>query len=173
MPRREAHEQLDVSRLIETDENQVISRIILVAGHPHQHINHWYIYFEVEERFVRLNMSAAWVPGQPGRKKGKLIVDSVDYNALTSGVRRESFYIRGQPTVGDLLDLVQQNRREYYVYTDTGQGCRHWCRTVLDDFLEAGVIKRKEYSKGVAALQNLWNASGNGTPREIQRGVFE
>lgn len=77
-------------------------------------------------------------------------------------------------TIGAALRLVLEKRRDAYRNeSETGSGCRHWCRTVLGDLEAAGWIREGRGGKALNEVVQLAKEYGLNVPTDPEpRGGF-
>ena len=86
--------------------------------------NHWSVYLLVKGGgSVRLNMATN---DRAGDDNGVFTVTRHAYALTTSAVRHFDFAVAKDVTVGRILRLIGEKRRQRYRMTPTGVGCRHW-----------------------------------------------
>ncbi|EHY60709.1 hypothetical protein ABEF92_000304 [Exophiala dermatitidis] len=100
--------------------------------------NHWSIYLIIKGGgSVRLNMET---DPTPGKHEGIFKVTRHQYEMTTSCVRHWDCPATDNITVGRILKLIGEKRRNRYRMTPTGVGCRHWVLTIIGDLVNAGYI---------------------------------
>ena len=86
--------------------------------------NHWSIYLLLENnnRSVRMNMMA-----ESDNPKGTLEWSpNLDYTLSTSAIRHWDYPFMSGVTVANVYDLIMGNRRDQYMMSGGGSGCRWW-----------------------------------------------
>ncbi|KAG2341814.1 hypothetical protein BDR05DRAFT_964849 [Suillus weaverae] len=68
--------------------------------------------------------------GQDSRTGVLSVTESLDESSLLMFLR---MLLTTDSTVESLLDLLESNGRNRFLYDSTGSGCRFWCYTVLSD----------------------------------------
>ncbi|KAF9240403.1 hypothetical protein BU15DRAFT_73995 [Melanogaster broomeanus] len=101
---------------------------------------HWRIFISCVSQgrsmtHVKLDLS----PGGDG-STGVLIVNEIPYEISATSVAAVSEVATAGITVDGLLDMLKRNGRNRYRFDDSGSGCRFWCRTVLADLENGGLV---------------------------------
>ncbi|KAH9838667.1 uncharacterized protein C8Q71DRAFT_752405 [Rhodofomes roseus] len=133
-----------------TDEGRTSAVLaITIAGTPvnpadPDSVLHWIIYYDIGPgRAIKFDMLPG---GGPDGMTGCLQVVVCDATAARAQELAASFTAETaapEPVTGQrILDLLLDapRRRNRYKYDETGSGCRFWCRTVLEDLEEAGIV---------------------------------
>ncbi|KAK6348254.1 hypothetical protein TWF718_006061 [Orbilia javanica] len=162
------------------DENLITKKAFLAAGLvAGGRTNHWRIYLEVpgnrqhQERFIRLDMAMGQVDGDGNALKGQLVIKSVSYLPANAETKLQTISLDTEPTVGDIIATIVNKRREYYLYHESGQGCRWWCSVVLEDLHDAGYIRSGDLREAREVLRYLWSSSRRRQEKPMREGTFE
>jgi hypothetical protein len=76
-------------------------------------------------------------------------------------------------TVGDVLSLILNNKRDLYSLNSDGSGCRFWCLTVIRNLEEAGFVAPGSVTHVEDYLLELHHRIGNyWVPYPIYQGTF-
>ncbi|KAG2365545.1 hypothetical protein BDR07DRAFT_1329159 [Suillus spraguei] len=138
-------------RLSEAAQQAVVQHYTIsgspVNGTDPNSVLHWRIFVQCtllgdSSRIVMLDM----MPGQDGRT-GVLAVSEAPDESSQRSVADASEDATIDTTVKSLLDLLESNGRNRFLYDSTGSGCRFWCHIVLGDlekrrFISDGAISR-------------------------------
>ncbi|KAF9240405.1 hypothetical protein BU15DRAFT_61422 [Melanogaster broomeanus] len=101
---------------------------------------HWKIFVNcASEGQSTTNVKLDLSPGQDGAV-GVLIVNETPYENSVTSTASVSEVATAGITVGGLLAMLERNGRNRYKYDDSGSGCRFWCRTVLEDLENGGLV---------------------------------
>ncbi|KAF5871212.1 uncharacterized protein Bfra_007725 [Botrytis fragariae] len=77
--------------------------------------------------------------------------------------------------VGHVLELVKKKRRNEYQLARSGLGCRHWVKTVIRDFNDAGFISSSSTLTTEDAINGLrynYSKGKDPEPEKIDPGTF-
>ncbi|KFY41077.1 hypothetical protein V495_05055 [Pseudogymnoascus sp. VKM F-4514 (FW-929)] len=141
--------------------------------------NHWSIFLLLagRTRSVRLNMSN--VDGSD--ELGTFGVTDHDYLLSFSHLSYFDFTVVPGKKVHEFCDLIVNKRRNRYVMTGLGNGCRHWVWYLFNDFLKNHyfAVPEQDY-RGLSAqfyrrLALKYHRDGNKVytfPSEIEMGQF-
>ena len=70
------------------------------------------------------------------------------------------------------MEVIMQNGRDRYIFTEEGEGCRFWICTMIKDLEAAGKIDKGSALVAVRTLSYYWVSSSEGTLREMEAGQF-
>ena len=86
--------------------------------------NHWSIFLITSWGSVRLHM----LPRFPTSEDitGQLVVAALSYSHSHSAIREWDVAATLPVTVGEVLALLYGNKRDQYMMTANGTGCRYW-----------------------------------------------
>ena len=95
---------------------------------------------------------------------GVLFLSEKSYAHSDHPAHRRQFLITGNPTVGDVLDLIvnaDENNvtLDCYKLSPTGQGCAYWIYKFMERIEEAGYIERGEAAAVFDEIQWYWARS--------------
>ncbi|OJD12271.1 hypothetical protein AJ78_07100 [Emergomyces pasteurianus Ep9510] len=138
--------------------------------------NHWSIYLilEGEKSSVRLNMFLA----DGGHEYGTFSVTQHAYAVSDSMLAYFDYRVCADLKVGHCLQLIQEKGRAGYRMTGSGNGCRHWVRTVFLDLAEKKytLLSDDESNQFMQRIQNRYHRNKQGQveqiPDEMEIGEF-
>ncbi|KAI0316344.1 hypothetical protein OF83DRAFT_1084336 [Amylostereum chailletii] len=123
-----------------------------VGGDGQPPANHWTISLQVgSNSSVRIDM----VPGEPGRP-GMVVLQNKSYDLTTKRTCAVSAEVTTGTTVASILSLIINKKRDNYVYSPLGEGCRFWVSTVVSDLASEGVILLDKANEAQSALAQYW-----------------
>ncbi|KAF7935314.1 uncharacterized protein EAE97_008221 [Botrytis byssoidea] len=121
---------------------------------------------------VRLNMTKTSADATMGTYEIKYC----SYQRTNSSLRDFDLTATSQGlTVGHVLQLIEKKKRDEYQLARSGLGCRHWVKTVIRDFNDAGFISSSSPLTTEDAVNGLrYNYSKGKNPEleEIDPGTF-
>jgi hypothetical protein len=93
---------------------------------------------------------------------GVLFLSEKNYGYSARGAYQRRSSIMGNPTVGDVLDLIfntdENNiKLDCYKLSPTGQGCAYWVYKLMERIERAGYIERGEAGATFEDIQWLWD----------------
>lgn len=138
---------------------------VSVVAHEATGVNqHWRLYFKAEPDSVCVDMSV-------GVDSGVLIVSLHDYTESNSAVKTIDVTMRASGTkVSAFLDVITGSGYERYNFTNDGQGCRHWVKTVVRAFSSKGLIDSGNLGEIEAAMGKVW--PGGAEAPAMAEGTF-
>ena len=132
-------------------------RTLAYAG---QQYNHWVAFLEVNSGLsVKVDMTQFEYS-----EMGVLVLSQKSYACSDHVAHRRQFSTTGNPTVGDILDLIftadENNvKLDCYKMFPTGQGCAYWTYKFMEKIEEAGYIERGEAAVVFDEIQWYWDSS--------------
>ena len=92
---------------------------------------------------------------------GVLFLSEEDYGYSPSSAYRRRSLVMGNPTVGDVLDLIfatdESNiKLDRYKLSPTGQGCAYWVYKLMERIERAGYIEHGESEAVFEDIQWFW-----------------
>jgi hypothetical protein len=134
--------------------------------------NHWGAFLQIgQDRSVRVDMAADY--GYDGRR-GKIHISSKSYSHTNHDVMTLSFDLQQTRTVQQIFELINNNGRDRYRFTEEIEGCRYWIWVFICDLQAAGIINADSGDRTWAAVSFYWKyPQGSGSdPREVKPGQF-
>ncbi|KAG1874896.1 hypothetical protein F4604DRAFT_1512905, partial [Suillus subluteus] len=133
---------------------------------------HWKIFVQCtlpddNSRIVTLDM----MPGQDSRT-GVLAVTEVPDESSQSSVADVPEDAATDITVKSLLDLLEYNGRNRFLYDSTGSGCRFWCHTVLGDLEGRRLVRGGAISRFDAYVAEQSQENHTWFPLPTREGTF-
>lgn len=133
-------------KLLRTEDRKPSLRTVALVGAPADRMKddgvlHWTFLIGLGgPKHVVIDMPPAGVDG----RMGVLILRSLDTTEHLNDIT-DTFESSPGPqlhggTIQRILDLLLENGRNRYCYTDNGSGCRHWCEEVLSDLEKAEIV---------------------------------
>ncbi|KKA24800.1 hypothetical protein T310_1159 [Rasamsonia emersonii CBS 393.64] len=136
---------------------------------------HWALLFQYEvEACVRVEMAQGY--GANGRE-GKIHLSNVkpfDASPASNwgGHIVQLFYTRNFPSVQDFIDVIVNEGRERYTFTEEGEGSRFWAATVIKDFTKAKLLPKDSGEEIMKAISFDWSGPNIYDPRPVREGTF-
>lgn len=132
--------------------------------------NHWASFLQLQNGgSVRLDMIPGY--GSDGQR-GKLVVSSKPYDSTDNSIKTVTFSTLNAPTAKTITDLITQNGRERYNFTEVWEGCRFWIYTLISDLETAGIVSAGSRQETWEAVSNYWRYPSGSEPRTVARGAF-
>lgn len=132
--------------------------------------NHWTMFLEVSRsRSVKVDMNPG---GGIDLLLGSIQLDSKDYDMSDRATKYITIAPECEFTVGDVITVMMENRRDQYTFTKEGEGCRYWMCTVVTDLAHAGKIPIESVTDVVRILRSYWASPSAETPRDMDAGIF-
>ena len=116
--------------------------------------NHWSILLTLSTWDLS-SVEVEVTPNEPG-EPGMVVVESKDYVFTGNYTKTVSVDASEGITVADVLNLIIQKKRDYYIFAPDGEGCRFWLYTIADDFAGANFIGSINALEVQSALVMYW-----------------
>lgn len=132
--------------------------------------NHWSLFLTTGEQ------SSVHIDAVPnmGGQPGMIILENKRYAVTNSGTYVVSMVAPARLTVGDVLSIIIENKRDRYIFHPTMEGCRYWLATLANDLAVNRVIDPQALQTVTTALGYYWPYP-TGTvpsPRQIYPGTY-
>ncbi|KAG2035073.1 hypothetical protein BDR03DRAFT_1093441 [Suillus americanus] len=163
-------------RLSDATQQAVVQRYTM-SGSPVNEADpnsvlHWRICLQctlpdVDSRIVTLDM----MPGQDSRTGVLAVTEAPDElsQTIVADVPEDA---TTDITVKSLLDLLESNGRNRFLYDSTGSGCRFWCHTVLGDLERRRLVPDGAISRFDAYVAEQSQENPARFPLPTREGTF-
>ncbi|KAF2786251.1 hypothetical protein K505DRAFT_368390 [Melanomma pulvis-pyrius CBS 109.77] len=132
--------------------------------------NHWAAFLQLtDSTSVSLDMAPGY--GSDGQR-GKIQVASKDYVHTQNAIKSVMFPTTGAYTVSDIINLITQNGREKYTFTEAWEGCRYWIYTFISDLEAAGIIPAGSGQTTWGVVSYYWRNPSGYELRTVAQGTF-
>src|SRR6266436_2313163 len=109
--------------------------------------NHWSLFLSFSDSSVRVEVA----PGELG-EPGMVVVESKEYFVTARSTKTVPIDAPEGITVADIFNLIIQRKRDHYIFSPVGEGCRFWLHTLADDFADAKTISPADALRVQSAL---------------------
>ena len=132
--------------------------------------NHWTTFLQrSDESSIRLDMTPGY--GSDGQM-GKIEIASKKYMHTNKAIKTLSFSVTQHATVRTITDLINNNGRDKYTFTEEWEGCRFWIYTLISDLEAAGIIPEGSVKATWEAVSRYWRYPSGSESRVIKKGKF-
>ncbi|KAI9816123.1 MAG: hypothetical protein M1832_005130 [Thelocarpon impressellum] len=134
--------------------------------------NHWSVFLITSWGSVRLHMLVR--SSTSADNTGQLNVTAQSYQHSQSAIKEWDIEAALPATVENVLSLLYGNRRDQYLMTENGTGCRYWAWVAMQDMVQAGYAQRLTHTQEDVTDIIQFNYSFAMQPvyLEIQAGTF-
>jgi len=133
--------------------------------------NHWVIFIEIAQASPIASIRIDPTPGDGVNLT--IALSQKPYSVTSHFVHEVKAPVGSNTTAAALLQLLISNNRDWYQFTDTGEGCRFWIKTIAEDQYKASKISKTDYDKlstDIALYFKDKTSPGEGRP--IEAGKF-
>ena len=132
--------------------------------------NHWSAFLQISDNSsVRMEVS----PTSGGGEPGTVVIESKEYDMSTHRNHAVVVAVAPGTTVAKILSLLIELKRDRYVFSKVGEGCRFWLFTLAGDFASKAIISQEHAETVRRDIQLYWPpTAGEPQPREMSVGQF-
>lgn len=132
--------------------------------------NHWTMCLQITpQASVMLDMAPGY--GSDGLR-GKIETASSAESYTKETLKAFSFKPIKSTTVGDIMKLITDNKRDAFNFSPEWEGCRFWMSVLMSDFENAGLVELGSAAVAKEALLMYWRNPEGSEARVVREGTF-
>jgi len=132
--------------------------------------NHWNACFEL----AKTSSSVRLDPSPGGDLGMTLILEALPGPHIDYPAHTVSIAVPKAVTLEKLLNVIVENKRDRYRFTELAEGCRYWLTVLVDDLNAHELISAEDKEIANRELAQFWKSPpGSGfSPKAVVQGTF-